>query len=176
MYERNKEIGQNIKKYRRKRSMSQQKLANIIGKTESSIRKYEKGLVTIPLNVLEKIASALNTYPYELIGPEYYDKKYPADLAENLRSLKAITYYLEEMGYNLNYIITKWHYKDDIDDSGKVICRSKVEDEGFHVLTKNNLSIYLTDEEFNELQVRIKETVEGIFSKKVLQDIQNNNK
>lgn len=53
-------IGQNIKDARKQSGMTQQQLAEKIGKTESSIRKYEKGLVDTPLNVLKEIAEVLN--------------------------------------------------------------------------------------------------------------------
>lgn len=49
-----------IKKLRKEHKMTQQELANKIGKTESSIRKYESGIVQIPINVLEKIAKIFN--------------------------------------------------------------------------------------------------------------------
>ena len=61
------EIGKKIKQYR-KGKMTQQELAEKIGKTESSIRKYEKGLVTIPLDVLEQIASSLGITAFDLMG------------------------------------------------------------------------------------------------------------
>ena len=67
-------IGMNIKKYR-KGKFTQQELADKIGKTESSIRKYEKGLVTIPLDVLNRIATALEVKVADLMGiSDYLDE------------------------------------------------------------------------------------------------------
>lgn len=56
----NVKIGNKIKQLRLINQMTQKELAKCIGKTESSIRKYEKGLIEIPLNVLDEIAKALN--------------------------------------------------------------------------------------------------------------------
>lgn len=56
----NVKIGNKIKQLRMINQMTQKELAKCIGKTESSIRKYEKGLIEIPLNVLDEIANALN--------------------------------------------------------------------------------------------------------------------
>lgn len=70
------EIGQNIKKARKKRNLTQKELADRIGKTESSIRKYEKGLVQIPIDVLEQIALVLEVSPFDLMGSAYWDEKY----------------------------------------------------------------------------------------------------
>ena len=55
----NEEIGLKIKLLRKKQGLTQQDLAKKINKTESSIRKYEKGLVAIPLPVLKDIAGIL---------------------------------------------------------------------------------------------------------------------
>ena len=60
-------IGKKIKEARNRASMTQQCLADKINKTESSIRKYEKGLVDIPLNVLNKIADALDISVNDLL-------------------------------------------------------------------------------------------------------------
>ena len=61
-------IGKKIKEARNKASITQQCLADKINKTESSIRKYEKGLVDIPLNVLNKIADALDVSVNDLLS------------------------------------------------------------------------------------------------------------
>lgn len=61
-------LGKNIKKARKEKKMTQQKLAEKIHKTESSIRKYEKGIIQIPNDVIEKIAIALDISPLELVG------------------------------------------------------------------------------------------------------------
>jgi transcriptional regulator with XRE-family HTH domain len=56
----NVEIGERIKHYRQAKKITQKQLASMIGKTESSIRKYEKGLVEIPISVIENIAFSLD--------------------------------------------------------------------------------------------------------------------
>ena len=61
-------IGDMIAKARKEKKMTQQKLAEKIHKTESSIRKYEKGIIQIPNDVIEKIAIALDISPLELVG------------------------------------------------------------------------------------------------------------
>lgn len=53
-------IGDNIKKYRRQNKISQAKLSEIIGKSKSSIEKYEANKVIPSILVLKDIASALN--------------------------------------------------------------------------------------------------------------------
>ncbi|MBR1372845.1 helix-turn-helix transcriptional regulator [bacterium] len=55
-----REVGMNIKKARKNKGLKQKELANLIGFSESSISKYEQGLITIPPGVLEKIAKVLD--------------------------------------------------------------------------------------------------------------------
>lgn len=61
-------LGLKIKELRKEKKLTQQELANKIGRTESSIRKYEKGLVDIPNSVLTQIAIELDTSLQYLIG------------------------------------------------------------------------------------------------------------
>lgn len=63
-------IGKNIKHFRNLKGMTQKELASNISKTESSIRKYEKGLVDIPNKVLSEIAEALEVTNEQLLGIE----------------------------------------------------------------------------------------------------------
>lgn len=53
-------IGKNIKKFRMKKNISQQSLANLIKKSKSSIEKYESGKTNIPIDVLGEIAKVLD--------------------------------------------------------------------------------------------------------------------
>lgn len=55
----NKFIGTQIKNYRKRKNLTQKDLALMIGKTVSSVQKYECGSTEIPTSVLEKIADVL---------------------------------------------------------------------------------------------------------------------
>ena len=61
-----KKVGQNIKEFRIEKGLTQQALAKNIGKSESSIRKYDKGLVEIPNTVIEAIAKELDIETFDL--------------------------------------------------------------------------------------------------------------
>lgn len=52
-------LGERIQKYRKESGLTQRQLSELIGKTFSSVQKYELGLAEPPLNVLQKIADAL---------------------------------------------------------------------------------------------------------------------
>ena len=48
--------------------MTQAELANLINRSESSVRKYEKGLTEIPHSIIEKIANILGVSLADLLG------------------------------------------------------------------------------------------------------------
>ena len=55
----NKDIGNIIKELRLEKGITQSKLGDMIEKTNESIKKYESGYTTIPIDVLSNIAEAL---------------------------------------------------------------------------------------------------------------------
>ena len=62
-------IGQRIRTKRKEMGMSVDELAARLGKDRSTVYRYEKGdIENLPLDVLEPIASALETTPAALMG------------------------------------------------------------------------------------------------------------
>lgn len=66
------QIGENIKRARRKKGISQEELARAIDATKSTISKYELGHRQPPLDVLRRIAAALGTTVNWLLPPDNY--------------------------------------------------------------------------------------------------------
>lgn len=64
-------IGDNIKRLRKEKKLTQIELAKLIGKSESSIRKYEAGSVEPSFNTLGEIADKLNVDLIELTNKHY---------------------------------------------------------------------------------------------------------
>lgn len=60
------EFGKRVKTARKKKKLTQTQLADIIGKKEATIRKYENGTIEAPWNVIEDIAVALDISPFDL--------------------------------------------------------------------------------------------------------------
>ena len=56
----NEKIGNNIKKWRKLKKLTQQELGLLIDKNVKSIQRYETGVNPIPIDVLSDIAKALN--------------------------------------------------------------------------------------------------------------------
>lgn len=69
-------IGQRIKNRRKELKMSADRLGEILGKDRSTIYRYESGdIENLPLDILEPIATALNTTPRYLMGWEDIEKE-----------------------------------------------------------------------------------------------------
>ena len=65
------DIGKKIKEARKNKGMTQEELGNVVGVQKSAIAKYESGrVVNIKRSTLQKIASALNIRPSELVFEE----------------------------------------------------------------------------------------------------------
>jgi len=60
-------IGQNIKTYRKKRNMTQAKLASIIGIDRSVLSRYENDGINISMSAMILIARALKVSPLKLM-------------------------------------------------------------------------------------------------------------
>lgn len=128
-------IGMNIKKYR-KGKFTQQELADKIGKTESSIRKYEKGLVTIPLDVLNRIATALEVKVADLMG---------------------ISDYLDEVEKEIHETTS---FKDYLSILGYEIHESPYNDKWIISIKESNTQIYINNEEMDTLERTTKENID----------------
>lgn len=139
------EIGNTIKKLR-KGKMTQKELATKINKTESSIRKYENGSVQIPLDVLEKIAVALDVTPFEIAGWPYYDTGQP-NMANSVKVYESFHDYIASLGYTIQI--------DQIDEL-----------QANFILIKDGKSVTFTNAEFEQFQEEIKNSVDFQIWKK----------
>jgi len=83
-------IGENIKNFRTFRGISQQKLAEMLGKSKSVISNWERGENSPDLDSCEKMCKIFRVNPNELFGwevnPEYAEharkmEQFKADLA-----------------------------------------------------------------------------------------------
>ncbi len=62
-------VGENIRKLRKSKGLSQTQLAEMIGETKQTLWKYESGTVTnIPLTKVEALSAALSCEPAQLLG------------------------------------------------------------------------------------------------------------
>lgn len=60
-------IGENIRKARKYRELTQKQLAEMIDKKEITVRRYEKGDIIPPISVINDIAESLMISPNDLL-------------------------------------------------------------------------------------------------------------
>lgn len=89
-------MGKAIKKARRNKKLTQKQLGEIIGKAESTIRKYENGGIEIPNSVLTEIGKALGVFFFKFT----YDDNYSDKTVK-----KDTTYFLEQKLTQIGYRI-----------------------------------------------------------------------
>lgn len=82
-------IGQRIKQRRKELKLSAEQLAEKIGKNRATVFRYENGdIESLPVDILEPIAEALETTPQYLMGWEKVQKNNDiiADIVVKLRT------------------------------------------------------------------------------------------
>lgn len=163
--------GESIKKWRTKRNLSQKELGAKIGMSQQQVGQYELGIREPKQETLMKIAKALGVHLRDLVDDSVWedlDQQHP-DAGEQAARGLAVIKYLEEMGFTVSGNVLKWHYEDQLDESGEVIGQAQIGDEFGTVLSKDGHTATFTDAEFEELQLGAKEAIEGRFYKKVLE-------
>lgn len=118
-------VGNKIKYFRNKKGITQKTLGELIGKTESSIQKYECGYTEVPFSVLEKIAISLDTELLFLLDDEYLESASnyfmdngDAKLASILHDFALINKQLS-IDIDNNYISILNKLFSELNDSGK---------------------------------------------------------
>lgn len=92
-----REFGENLKKLRKEKNLTQTELANDLGMTQSAIYKYEKGLRKIPMSVLKQFANYFDLTLDELIDPtnELTENENPVKYKTHLTKYEVAT----ELGF-----------------------------------------------------------------------------
>ncbi len=80
-------VGQNIKRLRKEKGLTQKQLGDKCGLADSAIRKYELGGANPKIETLDKIASVLETTTDELRGIKTMDKDYKEELIKNAEDI-----------------------------------------------------------------------------------------
>lgn len=152
-------VGENIKRFRKEKGLTQKDLGERLNMTQSAIGQFENNTTSPKLETVEKIASALGITPFDLMGVEYWDKKYP-DVADRSKEYKGFIDYLDSLGYLVGdiYIDTQIPIENFKKDEKMELLSEKYIELGFvpaqtHLLelAKNSKIFQLDDDEFEEL-------------------------
>lgn len=101
----NKDVGLKIRAMREAKKISQSKLGELIGKSESTVGNYENGIIDIPCSVLLKLATALECQPEEFFGAKGDDFNPVAELRiYTLEDRQSVAGILVKNGYTVRQI------------------------------------------------------------------------
>lgn len=134
----NVRIGYYIKKHRKLNHLTQEQLGQAIGKTTSSIQKYESGKTEVPRSVLEKIASVLDLHILDLLDDTSAMDWYSTRDEAIISLLNSIGCKIEFNSENINETIL--HYKGNkyllSTDSVLHDLFDDIEDDSIHLIEK----------------------------------------
>ncbi len=100
-----KSIGLNIKRIREDRKISQKKLGELVGKSESAVGNYETGSTDIPCSALLSMAEVLECGPEEFFGVKHDDFNPLAELRiYTQEDRQAVSGILVKNGYTVRQI------------------------------------------------------------------------
>ncbi|MEC5340773.1 helix-turn-helix domain-containing protein [Enterococcus casseliflavus] len=170
-------IGENIKKYRVRRSLSQQDLANEIGIAVQSLSKVERGLTFPSYENLEKIMKVLDVTPNQLFLAQGVSKALNEDIENSLKEHAEALDYMDvsedsDMKMRMDHFQALFEDKkeklDDLFDSllgyGEFNSQGKkAEFENFF----ERFSIYVLGEVSHFNAMRIKDEKKSIFYSRV---------
>lgn len=131
-------VGENIRKIRKEKRLTQKRLGELCGIDEANIRKYELGKANPKIETISKISSALGVTTYEILGIT------TEQLLQPLKDETCFLSYLSSLGYE--YIDT-FH----TNDCGYDRCIHIIDD---------NIDIPLTKDEYENLKLEIKEDID----------------
>ena len=157
-------IGKHIREYRKAAGLTQKELAAKSQIAEITLRQYESGKRTPSAEKLKNIARVLQISPSLLMGMDFseFDAN-PTKIQQELFKTESITNYFQLMGFTVIENVSKWHWEDDTKEC-------QIVDELEYILSKGNNSVVVSVEEFEELQLRTQEVIEGFFYKKLMQE------
>lgn len=159
-------IGKRIREYRKAAGLTQKELAEKSQIAEITLRQYESGKRTPNAEKLKNIANCLQISPSLLMGMDFrkFDKEIAsAEVQRELSKSESIKNYFQLMGFTLIENVSKWQWEDDTKEC-------QIVDELEYILSKDNDSVIVSAQEFEELQLRTKAVIEGVFYKKLTQE------
>ena len=113
-------IGDEIKKFRKLKNLTQQELGDLIGLSGVTIMRYEKDQREPSKDVIQKIANALETTPIKLMG---WDEKYNPN-GKLSSEVKLIEQIKDLYGKDSAELL---HFYSLLDDQGKEKAYSYIE-------------------------------------------------
>lgn len=159
-----KSFGERLTEAREQQKISQKRLAEMLDITPTRLNYWEKGKREPNIDMIKRLASALNISVSDLLVWDEFDRQHP-DAIKAIKEYLEFVNFLEKAGYSYQQEPVKWHWEDEEEsDPSK---RVQIADEWEITLSKEGHEAKFTQSEFEELQTVAKEAIEGKFYKKV---------
>lgn len=162
-------IGNRIKEERTNRGLTQNELGKLVGCSGVAIMRYEKEASDKDhrepsLDMIEALANAFGITPFQLLGNEYFDKKFP-EIKKEADEYEAFVQFLYSLGYSVKEIPESSmipsekipsQFKDECNEEGCL----EGESYSFTISKGKKTKITLEESEFQQFQEAIKKAVE----------------
>lgn len=86
-------------------------------------------------------------------------------IADDVKEIEIFEKYFKTLGFSIEYNVTKWHYENP--EESNLSEKIQIVDDAEYIITKSGKSVCFNQKDFDKLQSRTKETIEGIFYKKL---------
>ena len=116
-------IGLNIKKYREEKGLTQEELANEIGKATITIRKYESGDILPSINNVYEIAKVLGITTIDIIGDVDVYTASDVDRSDKKEMVNHPSHY-NQGKYEAIDVIEDWKLNFNLGNTVKYISRA----------------------------------------------------
>lgn len=108
-------IGENIKRIRKEKGLTQKKLGELCGINEANIRKYENGKQNPKIETVSRIASALDESLHSFLDMGVTEVKASISKATSFKDyLGILGYEVHESHYNDKWVISIKEFNTDI--------------------------------------------------------------
>ena len=94
------DIGNNLKQLRESRNISTEEMANEISISVEDLKKYESGLIQIPIETLEKIAKYFNVEIDDLTTVKFPTSEKTALVTKDVKLAKRQEKWFKELGFS----------------------------------------------------------------------------
>ena len=156
-------IGERIRQLRIRKGLTQKELGQISETAETTVRQYENNKRQPKIEQIEKLAKALEVSPADIMGWDYFDKKF--DINKIKDDIKVINY-LESIGYTIQWDMRVTEWEVNPDGSKYPVTYDKTPDAPYCTLIKKGTHSTFTNQQFEKFQAAIKEDVEVHIWKK----------
>jgi len=139
-------VGENIRRIRKARGLTQKELGKLCGIAEPNIRKYELNKANPKYETLKKIADALNTHPLVLKG--IISEEYASSISQKVDNVTAFMSLLRNM----------YGYIDE-----RVVTIPGVGNAFYYVLGEGNNQFAISESVFEHLFDAVQEKIRSII-------------